>query len=87
MAPRLEEDIQYGASKDLNENVVGMQHRPNRTHDNQIPIMSELKKDQDDLKLQIVWRNVGIFVFLHFTSLYGVYLCFYSKWHTLIFGK
>lgn len=39
-------------------------------------------------KLEIVWRNVTLFVFLHVGAVYGGYL-FFTKamWATKFFGK
>lgn len=45
-------------------------------------------KGQQEYKLQIVWRNVAIFVFLHAGALYGLYLAITSaKLVTTIFGN
>ena len=38
--------------------------------------------------LQIVWRNVLIFVYLHLAAVYGFYvLCVHAKWATALWGK
>ena len=39
------------------------------------------------INLPIVWRNVAVFIMLHFGALYGLYTCFYAKWQTNLFGK
>lgn len=58
------------------------------------PMWDELNHDPSDLKpsnkkykLEIVWRNVILFFFLHVGSVYGIYLAvFKAKWSTLIFA-
>lgn len=40
-----------------------------------------------EVDLSIVWRNVIVFVVLHIGAVYGVYLCFFAKWQTLLFCK
>lgn len=43
---------------------------------------------QKEQPLQIVWRNVLIFVYLHAAAVYGFYLCFVAaKWSTLLWCK
>lgn len=46
-----------------------------------------LDDEKKDFKPQIVWKNVAIFTYLHIAAIYGVYLCAYAKYQTLIFGK
>ncbi|RWS25460.1 stearoyl-CoA desaturase 5-like protein, partial [Leptotrombidium deliense] len=47
----------------------------------------ELKNSSGDYQLQIVWRNVALFAYLHIAALYGLYLCFGSaKLLTIIFA-
>lgn len=42
----------------------------------------------DDRKLQLVWRNIILFAYLHLAALYGIWLMFTSaKIATSIFGK
>lgn len=37
---------------------------------------------------QIVWRNVMIFLYLHYATFYGLYYTFaLGQWKTIIFGK
>lgn len=39
-------------------------------------------------KAQLVWRNIILFVYLHLTALYGIYLMFTSaRIYTSIWGK
>lgn len=46
------------------------------------------EKSSGDPPLQIVWRNVLIFIYLHAAALYGFYLCFTAaKWATLSWCK
>lgn len=53
----------------------------------QHPSKEQQLKDKE-YKLQIVWRNVIIFVFLHIGALYGVYLAVTSaKIATTVFGE
>lgn len=41
-----------------------------------------------EYKLQIVWRNVTLFAYLHLAALYGAYLLVTSaKWPTVIWGE
>lgn len=41
-----------------------------------------------EYRLQIVWRNVILFVYLHLAALYGAYLLVTSaKWPTVIWGE
>ncbi|ENN77333.1 hypothetical protein YQE_06159, partial [Dendroctonus ponderosae] len=43
--------------------------------------------EPDDRPIDIVWRNVVVFVILHSVALYGLYLCFISAmWTTTIYG-
>lgn len=45
-------------------------------------------KQPSEYKLQIVWRNVILFVFLHAGAVYGCKLMFCdAKWQTGVFGK
>lgn len=38
--------------------------------------------------IQLVWRNIILFVFLHLAALYGLWLMLFSAhWKTGIFGK
>ena len=39
----------------------------------------------NNFKPKIVWRNVLIQLAFHIGALYGIYLCFYAKYQTLIF--
>jgi hypothetical protein len=48
-------------------------------------LVKEANNEKDEDKLEIVWKNVAIFIFLHAASLYGVYRCFFCKNETLIF--
>lgn len=42
----------------------------------------------DGRPVEIVWKNVIAFAFLHCVAVYGAYLAFTSaKWHTLILGE
>ena len=51
-------------------------------------LVEKQSKEKRQYKLQIVWRNVIIFVFLHVGALYGIYLMLTSaKIATIIFGK
>ena len=45
--------------------------------------------DANSAKVQIVWRNIGLFVFLHSGALYGLFLCLTGQvmWQTAVFGK
>jgi stearoyl-CoA desaturase (delta-9 desaturase) len=51
-------------------------------------LVNEEAKEKVEYKLQIVWKNVFIFIFLHLGALYGIYLIFTSaKIATTIFGN
>ena len=42
----------------------------------------------DSPKLQIVWRNVLLMLYLHMAAVYGLYLCWTSaKWQTTTTGN
>ena len=44
--------------------------------------------DKIQPKMQIVWRNVVIYIYFHVAALYGLYLGFVSaKWPTIAWGK
>lgn len=41
-----------------------------------------------EYKLQIVWRNVLLFAYLHLAAVYGAYLMiFEAKWFTVAWSK
>jgi len=41
-----------------------------------------------EVKTQIVWKNVMIYIYFHAAALYGIYLCFTSaKWTTIVWGN
>jgi stearoyl-CoA desaturase (delta-9 desaturase) len=49
--------------------------------------LNDLAK-KENYKPQIVWRNVALFIALHFGALIGFYqFCFTAKWLTSIWGK
>ena len=81
MAPRLEEfDPNYLEQRD--EEILAT-HAPAELALNN---PANIKKPEE-VHLPIVWRNVAIFAFLHIGALYGIYLCFYAKFATLVFCK
>lgn len=42
---------------------------------------------QEEYKMKVVWRNVILMLALHFSAIYGLYLCFVSaKWQTTLAG-
>lgn len=48
----------------------------------------EIEKTPSDRKLQLVWRNVILFAYLHLAALYGGYLLItVAKWPTVIQSK
>ncbi len=54
----------------------------------QVTSSSSSSSESGDAPLQIVWRNVLIFIYLHAAALYGFYLCFTAaKWATLSWCK
>lgn len=36
---------------------------------------------------KIVWKNAIGFLFLHLAALYGLYLCFFAHWLTIVWSK
>jgi hypothetical protein len=45
-------------------------------------------QDTQPIKIQIVWKNVVLYIYFHIAALYGIYLCFTSaKWATIAWGK
>lgn len=78
MAPRIEEfEPKFLAKKDAN--VIPENDNPEASN-------IAIGKKESDIDLPIVWRNVGIFIFLHLGALYGVYCCFYAAKATLLFA-
>ena len=78
MAPRIEEETQqYDSVIEKNQLNSSASSSSN----------AAAQKAEKDIELKIVWRNVALFIVLHLASLYGLYLCFYCKRQTLVFGK
>lgn len=51
-------------------------------------VIAEEVQKPTERKLELVWRNIILFIYLHMVGLYGLYLCFTSaKWRTVIFGE
>lgn len=51
------------------------------------PMLDEAPKEMPEYKVSIVWRNVAIFLYLHISAIYGLYLCFTSaKWQTILYA-
>lgn len=51
-------------------------------------LIAEVEEKPSERKLQLVWRNIVLFIYLHAVALYGLYLCVTSaRWATVIFGK
>lgn len=58
------------------------------TIDGGLQIEVEKLKKAGERKLQIVWRNVILFAYLHAAAVYGGWLAVSSaKWKTLAFGE
>ncbi len=95
MPPRIDDfDPNILAQKDeeINATFVAQQLVANvngngGTHQTDNLVVEKKKLIHNDIDLPIVWRNVAVFALLHIGALYGVYLMFYAKWSTLIFGK
>ncbi|GFS45165.1 acyl-CoA desaturase [Trichonephila inaurata madagascariensis] len=52
-----------------------------------LPEKTTTESPKDEHNMQIVWRNVILFAYLHLASLYGVYLMFTSAmWQTNLFA-
>lgn len=46
------------------------------------------KRQSAPRKLQLVWRNIILFAYLHAAAVYGLYLVFTSAmWKTNLFGE
>lgn len=88
MAPRLEEfEVRPNESITSNENTTTTTTRQRTAAATPLIRREEAaKKEPQEIELPIVWRNVAVFTMLHLGALYGVYLCFYAKWQTLLFG-
>lgn len=51
-------------------------------------VIAEEFEKPSDRKLQLVWRNIILFIYLHIVAVYGFYLCFTSaKWLTVFHCK
>jgi hypothetical protein len=49
---------------------------------------ADLKVNSEPYAMEIIWRNVFVYIYLHATALYGFYLCFTdAKLSTLIWSK
>lgn len=60
-----------------NKNSVGM-------------VYSQLKREigtDKNFKRKIVWTNVFGLVLLHLAAIYGLWLCLWAKFLTIIYGK
>lgn len=88
MAPRLEEfEVRPNESITSNENTTTTTTRQRNAAATPLIRREETaKKEPQEIDLPIVWRNVVVFALLHLGALYGIYLCFYAKWQTLLFA-
>lgn len=51
-------------------------------------VIAEEVEKPSERKLELVWRNIILFIYLHMVALYGMYLSLTAaKWGTVIFGK
>jgi stearoyl-CoA desaturase (Delta-9 desaturase) len=51
-------------------------------------LATQSKKYASRRSVKLVWRNIILFVYLHFAAVYGLWLMLTSaKWSTGIFGK
>lgn len=82
MPPRIEEYETVLTNRQKQENIDQIQEQVIPS----APVVAPVKKENENVDLPIVWKNVAIFIALHLGALYGVYLCFYAKLPTLIFG-
>lgn len=86
-------------SADLVGSIIGVDHGDENGLKRRSKANSDAKQKQTSLSkedtpiqkeppLQIVWRNVLIFIYLHAAALYGFYLCFVAaKGSTLLWCK
>lgn len=52
------------------------------------PEIKKLSNVPEERKLQLVWRNILLFAYLHGAAVYGIYLVFTStKIATILYGK
>ncbi len=47
------------------------------------------QEDEEEYKIEIVWRNIFGMIYLHFGAFVGVYYWFTgaTAWQTILFGK
>lgn len=54
-----------------------------------VPEISAVPLIEQEFPVQIVWRNVGLFAYLHLATIFGLYLFVTGQvmWKTAIWGK
>jgi len=68
--------------------LTGVFSEAETSSESQLIVTDEESKEKSKYVRRIVWRNVLIFLYLHFAAIYGIYLVFISaKLMTTIFGK
>jgi hypothetical protein len=77
MAPRNFDPISIQPTE---SDIITGQHQSTEDSTHEIITVKEYKP-------KIVWKNVLIFTYLHIAALYGLYLCQFAKYQTLIFGN
>lgn len=90
MAPRNFDTFDPSSLQKTEDDVVVSTNFPS-THTSSNAITSpiqqnEIINDEKEFKPKIVWKNVLIFIYLHIAAIYGIYLCAFAKYQTLIFA-
>ena len=90
MAELTSEDIKNGnklQDPTPTERIFQRQNISDEENDT-IDVTQEEVTSQTEYKMQIVWRNVLVYIIFHFMALYGFILGFtVAKWETVAFGK
>ena len=88
MAPRNFDTFDPSSLQQTEDDIINTHFSPASTNNIQqhSPPISTTNNEKV-FKPKIVWRNVLIFTYLHVAALYGIYLCGFAKYQTLIFGN
>jgi hypothetical protein len=89
MAPRNFDTFDPSSLQQTEDDIVSTHFPSTHTSNaNTTPIQqNQIINDEKEFKQKIVWKNVLIFIYLHIAAIYGIYLCAFAKYQTLIFGK
>lgn len=72
------------ATKQQNGNT---HHLEGKTRANKNSDASEKKSEDEKFIPRIKWPDLAAQLFIHIGCAYGLYLCFYSRFYTSLFGK